>query len=441
MTISEHRRIALGRALAAFGLLAIVFLTLRPSDATASLPFWCMRCGDRPAVDYLLNIFLFMPFALGLTLSGVRPMRALLACVGLTLAIELLQSTVIPGRFPSARDLITNTMGAAIGVQMGQHWHALVWPRARTAAALFSAAVAGWLCVQAVTVWLLAIDAPPAPWWAQIRPDHDRFPAVFMGNIHLLAQGNHRIVESDQLPDPEPFRRSVMAGEVLSAEVSGVQRDSELAPIVALAAARTEVVVLAQSGADAMYRVRLRATRAGLRTPAVRLDDAFAGDTAIVAAAYADGQFALLSTRDGGSAGRKLAASPSWAWALLVPVPNYAFGGEVHALTALWLIACTILIGFWGAQTGKMRPFVFVMIGVAAVMALLVLPRLGGLLVAHWSEWLGVAIGVLLGWTAGRFAARRATPGGEFESASNGGGGQLGHPVRGLRKLARIEGL
>jgi glycopeptide antibiotics resistance protein len=72
---------------------------------------------DYPFVEFSANVLLFVPIGfLVAALLGRR--RAWLAVVsgGLaSLAIELAQWALLPARYPSAADVLANTMGAAIG--------------------------------------------------------------------------------------------------------------------------------------------------------------------------------------------------------------------------------------------------------------------------------------------------------------------------------------
>ena len=67
--------------------------------------------------DQVLNTMLFVP--LGAALALTLPRRAwwvgILACAGLSAAVEFFQ-TAIPGRVPDGTDVLWNTVGATIGV-------------------------------------------------------------------------------------------------------------------------------------------------------------------------------------------------------------------------------------------------------------------------------------------------------------------------------------
>lgn len=94
---------------------AIAVMTLTPaSDERRRPPFWCVSCGEHITSDVVQNILLFMPlgFTLGLLRAGA--LRAITLGFLLSTVIELLQFG-LPGREPSARDILTNSIGTAIG--------------------------------------------------------------------------------------------------------------------------------------------------------------------------------------------------------------------------------------------------------------------------------------------------------------------------------------
>jgi glycopeptide antibiotics resistance protein len=82
---------------------------------------------DQPWLTYRLveraaNVLLFVPLALLIALS-ISPKRwwiALLACVVLSLAIELIQGALLPGRVISNSDVVQNTAGAIIGIALSR---------------------------------------------------------------------------------------------------------------------------------------------------------------------------------------------------------------------------------------------------------------------------------------------------------------------------------
>lgn len=66
-------------------------------------------------VGWLLNVALFVPAGILLTLASGRPRRVLVGLIGLSFAIEVIQDLTFLGA-PDPADLVANALGAVIGV-------------------------------------------------------------------------------------------------------------------------------------------------------------------------------------------------------------------------------------------------------------------------------------------------------------------------------------
>jgi glycopeptide antibiotics resistance protein len=112
--LASHRRIA--GVLAALAVVPVLLLTLSPTQR--SMTFGCAIdwSPQLTAAEPLANVLLFVPCTLALAVAIGRPVRALAAGTGLSLAIELVQAVVTPiGRSCDTSDWIANTAGAVIG--------------------------------------------------------------------------------------------------------------------------------------------------------------------------------------------------------------------------------------------------------------------------------------------------------------------------------------
>lgn len=69
------------------------------------------------ASDVVVNVALFVPVG-ALALAAAPNRRRLVAASGplLSVAVELYQAGFLPARYPSARDVITNSAGHVIGM-------------------------------------------------------------------------------------------------------------------------------------------------------------------------------------------------------------------------------------------------------------------------------------------------------------------------------------
>src|SRR6185437_1847814 len=109
-------------------------MTLTPQSAPPEFaPSLCILCGDMAVQDIILNVILFVPFGAGIRLAGVRRRRAIVMVFCLTAAIELLQMHVIHGRDSSLGDVITNTLGGALGLVLADSWRVWVFPTPKQA--------------------------------------------------------------------------------------------------------------------------------------------------------------------------------------------------------------------------------------------------------------------------------------------------------------------
>ncbi len=406
-----RRTVAIALLLAS--LIAVAVVTLTPTAGTEQISFWCLKCGERPAVDLLLNILLFVPLGAGLGLYGARFRRAVFLALLCTCLVEALQFFVVPGRYASFRDILANFAGALAGYLLGRHWRVLAAPSCGAARILATAAAILWLVTQAFTAWAMQITPPPEPWWVQLQPTHDRYPAVFTGRILGLSVGSIQIRNSDQLPsdDTDAIRKQILTGAPLRVVVANVDATRGLAPIAIISAGPVnDVGRWGQDGRDGVFGVAVRGTLLGLRTPSVRIAGAIVrGDTVTLTGAYRHGRYELQAENRGGVRHRELRASPSWGWAFLLPFPLYAFGSNVIGLTALYLAAAWCVLGYWNARSvvaaNTIAPVA--RMGIAIVLGLGVAPIILALPVAHWSEWLATIVGGAAGWTIARAITRR----------------------------------
>ena len=413
----SRRATIVGVATLIASLACIALITLTPAAESAPLPFWCLKCGARAGVDVLLNILMFAPIGAALGLLRVRARWAFVLIVCATVTIEALQYAVIVGRFASARDIIANTAGGMIAWRIVLARRSVMFPPPARALAFSVVAALVWLMSQLFTAWAMNVMAPPGPWWAQIKLHDLGFPEYFRGTVVRSSLGTVAIRYSDQLEEAEVVRAQLIAGAPMSAVVTGARPTAGAAPILLLAAddRLSEVAALAQTGTGAFFRVRTRAAVIGLRNPSLRLDDVFVpgstGDTIAVTGRYADGQYRIAIERDGSRRERSLDASPSWLWALLLPIPHYSFGPEVHVLTGLWVFAALFLPGFWATQgaaryadrrPAEARALAIAPLLVAIIIGLGVIPVACHLPVSHWSEWIAACAGIAGGGLVGR---------------------------------------
>ncbi|MFL5484247.1 MAG: VanZ family protein, partial [Gemmatimonadaceae bacterium] len=142
-----------GFALVVSSLAAIATLTLRPAHASSSAidSHFCLVCGALAGVDIVLNVLLFVPLGVGLSLIGLSFRKAVVICFGLSLSIEITQALIAHGRDATLRDLVTNTAGGAIGLLSARTGPTWLTPSRKTAAWLIAMWGAVWLLIQIVS--------------------------------------------------------------------------------------------------------------------------------------------------------------------------------------------------------------------------------------------------------------------------------------------------
>src|SRR3954447_2517136 len=204
----------------AVGLLIILAATLRPEPdqlrAAEATPLWCLVCGDHGGVDVINNILLFIPFALGLRLGGVPRKTVLLAGAASSVAIELLQLTVIAGRDASLSDVLTNSLGTGVGALLADYGSTLLHPSKRRARVLAATAAVLWLGLQGLTAVLMRPWIPDGPLRSEWHPDSPgRVPfsgEILSARVAGLAVPDGEVPAQDQLPKR-------LAGTMLEVEI------------------------------------------------------------------------------------------------------------------------------------------------------------------------------------------------------------------------------
>jgi VanZ family protein len=402
-------RRVVGLAALVLSVAVILLLTLPPGPSTEAVPSpMCLRCGDTPLRDTLLNVLFFVPFGAAVAATGWRGPRAALAGFLLSAMIELLQAFV-PGRVSSLRDVLANGLGALSGYLVMSHAAALVAPSRRAAAWLGTGALLGAVAGLGFTSWALRPSLPDDLYYGQWSPRFAWRP-VFYGTVRSATIGG---LPLPQGPERErgTLRREMIEGTRLTvAVIPGTPRPGA-APVVAVVDGhRREIATLMLRRDEAIFRSRSNASQLGLRTPAVALARAVAGDTNAtwtITGLREPGRLAVTSVGpDGHSRSRVLQLSPGLGWYLTLPTPTGA-GPEVPWLSGLWLAFCFFPTSYWWASVGGWTGRALLMSGV--VVALFLFPALADVSPGPWWEWLGALAAALLGWAVAQRQLPRVT--------------------------------
>ena len=407
MKLSRRR---LGLFLTGLGAALIAGQTLVPQARMTGYgpsPRLGFSYDDLAGIDVLLNFLLFVPFGMGLRLSGASRKRAATIAALLSGVIELLQASVVTGRYSSVRDLLMNTLGALAGALLVDGWRRLAFPSPAVARRLCLLGAACWLLMSAGEAALLERALPPTIWYGQWAPE-GVFPARFTGQL-LAVRLDSLELPGRRLPDANRVRAALLQDRwTLTVEATTGEPTSGLGSVFSIFDDRhREVLVVGQKGTDLLVRYRTRASNFGFRSPSIVLPRAFAfpaGQPIRISMSFDRGVIALTSTCFGRIVSREASITPAWGWCLLLP-----FDAPIGTLAKLWVgirIAVLILpIGYWtGRASATLAPpavgGLVVVIGTALIPLPFRLPPAG-----PW-EWLPGGVGFFTGWWIAR-AARR----------------------------------
>lgn len=402
-----RRRRALAASLIVGGALLIGALTLPsepvPARGGPSYSLWCLLCGDFGGVDATLNILLFVPFGLGLGLAGMRTRRALLVVVTTTVVVEGLQLMVLRGRDPSLSDVLTNTLGGALGLLLAARWRTLLFPSRRIARRLAALGFVLWIGERMLSAWLLQPSLPATAWFAQVAPE-DVYPANFRGRVES-AEIAQRPASPRQMDTAwtDRLRRSLH----VAARVRAPEATHALASIVGvLDAERTEIIVLAQEGRAARFRVRLRVADALLRVPSIRLAEAFPADSlpsVDLSGEARPGELRLRARSAGGERVETLRLGAGLGWSFFLP-SDWGLTAEVRWISATCTGLLLALLGYYSAR-GASLSGEWLTLGAAVTTGLLGLSAPGWLFTLAGADLPELSVGLaglLVGFSVGR---------------------------------------
>lgn len=396
-----------GLVLALLGLLVIAATTLIPLPqqiaASRATSLWCLVCGDYGGVDVVNNLLLFIPFAVGLRLSGLGTSLVVAIGLAVSLSVESLQFVAIPGRDASLSDVVTNTTSSWLGAVLGTHLSSLIYPAPNQALRLALLSAFAWLLVQAATAVLLRPWAPSGELrgaWTRSIAGRDTFDGrVLSASVSGLPIPSDSTVAGRELTNK--FGREAIR---LDVALAAGRRLPRWAPVVELLGHHGPILSLDAAGRKLTFQPPMRSYSLRLRRPGLELPRALpatSGTSIQLAAGYGhDTLWAVWTTANG----RHIAVqtlSPSFGWSLLTP-GRYAYGPEVRWITGIWLAGWLGLVGYWSAAWRRSSLWLWVVLLPPAGLG--VIPRLMGYPAVHWSEWLAAASGLVIGGAGHRFA-------------------------------------
>ena len=385
---------------------AISWLTLKPipeqGEATRLTPWTCLFCGAQGTADVLLNIALFVPLGAALAWMGSGRLNSLALGASLSLAIELAQATLVPGRDPALGDVVANAFGTLAGASLALAWPGVWRPSSSRARRLASAAGVSWLLMTAATGWLVLPAPIPDRPIVLVAPDHPLLQAFAGRVVGVTVNGDG--LDAGPLPAAAASRLEPERVQLGAKVVTGALTE-RVAPLVELTSPDSTVWArLAQLGQKGTFAVRLRSTSVRLMTPEVRVHRAIP----MVGSVPADFRGSLDKatliaevTVDDSTHRHERALTPGLGWALLLPF-NYPLDHMGAWPSAVWLALTLLPFGLWLGRSRLPLPR-----AIAASIALLALGIHGSAALLQLrndglAAWLCCSSALLVGWLLGR---------------------------------------
>lgn len=401
-----------GLWLAACALIAIAIITLVPSDDPGVNSHLCVVCGSRGGVDAILNVLLFIPLGFGLGLASWRARSTLAATLLLSIVIETLQLSVVPGRDASVGDVITNTLGGMIGFVLATHGNRLLQATTKRARVLLAIYCVLWILIQTGTSAAFSLAFPGSQYYGQLGRRLGRFEQ-FRGLVTDARVGSMAIPDT-RVGDSKSMRNALDSGADVSVSLVAAAPSHGLAPIVRVADAnQQEILLVGQRGEDLVFSVRTVAAVMRLRPPFFLLRSAFQsfGGPTLVRARYHRGYAELASAAGEQATQAHVAVRPTLGWTLILPMQWWLSGSTIEALfSAVWAAILVLPAAYWGflgiGERGTLRGgggqalpalLIAASIGATVVIGYVVVPAGFGVAPATIIDFASVAVALALG--------------------------------------------
>ncbi len=412
---------------AAAGLIAILSLTLYPTpqgaESARQTPLLCLVCGENGGTDVILNLLLFIPFATGLRLSGLRWWQVTLTCAVVSFGVELSQYLWIPGRDASLSDLLTNTSGGSLAAAAAPLLRVSLAPPPREARRLVLLGVGAWVAFSMFTAWLFL------PWIrsgtaVSEHPQRSDAPRAYRGAISNVTVSGMAMPHGSLDEEPSERVSDLFARESLSVSLDVVsQQPRRYRSWIYRLRIGPGIFGIQQQGTTLVLEVPRRQALLQVQSPTLRLPQGAPGrrnERFSIRAGERGHVLWLVSTAEGVTRRSEISLSPTMAWGLVVPF-GYAFGPEAGLLTMIWVAVLLLPLGYWAGWTE--RPVISIGIVAAAVaVGLGLIPWISETGPVPLRDWLAAVVGVGAGWAARApatyLASRWGSPSGSAFSSS-----------------------
>jgi VanZ family protein len=405
-------------------LIAIATATLTPEGSQAVESHFCLICGSVGTVDAILNVILFLPLGVGLALAGLRGKKVVICAFALSAVIETTQLFLIPGRDASVGDVLTNTLGGALGFAIGRYHPLWLRPPRRVAGNLTLGWAAFWLIIQTISSYGFALSLPDSQYYGQIARELGNF-AVFSGTV-LSASVGDLPIPNTAFHDSRVAERLLLARATVTASVVPAKPPPKIAPIIRVVdAQQREIFLLAQDGDRFIFGVRTGAAAFHARPPFFALAGVFPtgphGDASSYDSQTLTARYAAVGVSMGahGSSTSSRVVIPIYAslgWTIWLPFQWLIQGTPAERVISLIWIACLVIpLGYWAVhlreQSSPNRPsskLAFsVLLGAALLAAgLALIPSFFGLRAAPFVDWVATIGGLFIGCWLGLIGTR-----------------------------------
>jgi hypothetical protein len=405
-------------------LIAIAAATLTPETSPAMASHFCLVCGSVGTVDAVLNVILFIPLGVGLALSGVQGKKALMWVFALSALIETAQLFFIPGRDSTIGDVLTNTLGGGLGFAIVRFYPLWLRPASRVARNLCLGWASIWLTIQIVSIYGFTLSLSHSQYFGEIARELGDF-AVFPGRV-LSVRIDDKPIPNTAIDDSRVVERLLLRGATIATTVVPAESTRKIAPIVRVAdAQQREILLIAQDGDRFIFTIRtgaavLRARRpffavAGV-FPAVVPGYSSADDSLTLTARYAAGVVGIRAHNNSSDSGLVIPINASLGWILWLPFQWLIEGtGAEHMISWIWMACLALPFGYWAfyfrestsSKQARLEATFDLLFGVLLLIAgLIVTPRVFGLAIAPFIDWVATLAGLFLGYFLGSVTRR-----------------------------------
>ncbi len=389
--------------LLAIYLAAVCAAVLMPQPVQDSLPL----AGERPfsmgwLADATRNVVLFLPLgAAAFFITGSIVRSIALACA-LAIGIEFLQAG-IPGRFSSALDVVSNSIGGGLGAWLALHRGGIRNPARPLAVWLSPICSVAAMLILLAEVRLLAPEVPDGTYFGGFTPDLGHL-VPYQGRVVAAALDGVSIPAAGPAREGPALMRELREGTSLEIAMLAGPAPEALAPVVTIHDRdQREILLVGIDGDDLVVRRLLHAAAAGFENPSRRWRDVMRvgtrGEARGIEVRF-DGADWRAAVDGGVSSARSW--TPGRGWALVVP--SIAITDMVaRSLDGVWIAALTFPAAFYAGR--RIHSYLSLAAMAAAIAGV---SCFGSLAPPSTFEWIGFvgSLGMGMGLGSHRFIPR-----------------------------------